>query len=61
MERPAMIQPGLAEVYRRKVAELMTALNVKGTNLEAPERLRGLLSGIRLIPEDRGLAIEAIG
>ena len=60
-ERPVMIHPGLAEVYRWKVAELTTALNVVGTKLEAAELLRGLLSGIRLIPEGRGIAIELTG
>ncbi len=60
-EEPIALHPGLAEVCRRKVAELTMALNVEGTMTEAAELLRGLLSGIRLIPEGTGLAIELTG
>ncbi len=60
-EAPIALHPGMAGVYRKKVAELTTALNVEGAKTEAAELLRGLLSGIRLIPEGTGLAIELTG
>ena len=41
----------MTEVYRRKISELTTALNAEGTKDEADEPLRGLLSGVRFIPE----------
>ena len=43
------------------MAELTAALNVEGTKAEAAELLRSLLSGVRLIPEGAGLAIELTG
>ena len=60
-EEPLRLHPGLSEVYRAKVADLVSALNAEDTRPEATELLRGLLSEIRLIPEGDGLALELIG
>ncbi|OIQ68718.1 hypothetical protein GALL_496870 [mine drainage metagenome] len=60
-ETPLRLHPGLSAVYRAKVADLTAALNEPGVRMEATELLRGLLTEIRLIPEDDGLAIELVG
>src|SRR5690606_23086543 len=52
---------GLAELYRRKVAELTDALSDEGRSAEAAEAIRALLQEIRLVPEGDGLAIELVG
>ena len=51
-----MLHPGLADVYRAKVADLSDALNVPETRAEATQFVRGMLSRIRLIPEGDKLA-----
>ncbi len=58
---PVLLHSGLADTYRRKVADLTSALNEPATRLEASEIIRSLLSEIRLIPEDGILVIELIG
>ena len=60
-EPPALLHPGLAEVYRAKVADLSNALKVDETRAEATQIVRGLLASIRLIPEGDSLAIELEG
>lgn len=50
-DAPIRLHPGLADVYRRKVADLTAALNHEATRSEAAECIRGLVSEIRLIPD----------
>jgi site-specific DNA recombinase len=58
---PPRLHLGLAELYRRKVSDLRAALNDDALKVEAAERLRSLLSAIRLIPEAGRLQIELVG
>ncbi|AZN73978.1 recombinase family protein [Georhizobium profundi] len=58
---PPRLHPGLAELYRRKVTDLRASLNDDALKVEAAERLRSLLSAIRMIPEDGRLQIELVG
>ena len=60
-EQMPHLHPGLADVYRRKVDDLATALNEDSLRTEATEVLRSLISEIRLIPQDGALAIELVG
>ena len=60
-EPPVMLHPGLADLYREKVADLTSALNASATKAEATSIIRSLLSEIRLIPEDGELVIELVG
>lgn len=60
-ENLVRLHPGLAEVYRRKVADLAAALNAEGTRVEAGEIIRSLIDEIRLHPEDGGHGIEIVG
>lgn len=55
------LHPGLADVYRAKVAELTQVLNSDELRDEAASALRSLLGEIRLIPEDEQLSIELVG
>ena len=55
------IHPNLADVYRKKVADLHSALNRDDTRIEAAEILRTLIDEIRLIPEGAQLQIELRG
>ena len=55
------LHPNLAELYRRKVANLHAELNRRETRTEAAEMLRDLIDEIRLVPEDGELAIELRG
>ena len=60
-EEMPRLHPGLAEVYRKKVADLTQALNDDALRTEATEVLRSLISEIRLIPQDGALMIELVG
>ncbi|MCH6205902.1 recombinase family protein, partial [Brucella ciceri] len=62
-EQPLRLHPGLSNIYRKKVAALTEALNAdEMTRFEAVELLRGLISTIRLIPDESGeLQIELVG
>ena len=60
-EPPILLHPGLADLYKEKVAELSAALNDPSTKVEATNIIRSLLSEIRLIPEDGSLSIELAG
>jgi len=61
--QPALVRlrPGLAEIYRNKVAKLDEELNREAVRTEATEILRGLIQEIRLVPEDGQLEIELVG
>jgi site-specific DNA recombinase len=56
-----LIHPGLAEVYRRKVAALHEALEDKTTREEAMELIRSLIDAIVLIPDRNRLRVEVRG
>ncbi len=60
-EEMPRLHPGLAEVYRSKVDDLVTALNQDDLRAQAAEAIRELISEIRLIPQDGALAIELVG
>ena len=58
------IHPGLAEIYARKVSDLVGSLNEPGTREEAADLLRGLIEKIILRPDEEapnGHAIELYG
>ena len=55
------LHPNIAEVYRDKVAHLVSALNDDGTRAEASEAIRALIDEVRLAPEDGALKIELYG
>ena len=55
------LHPNLAEVYRRKVADLHEALNTDVNRAAAAEALRALIDEIRLTPKDGELRIELFG
>lgn len=59
-DRP-LVHPRLADIYRRKVADLHNALLQEETRTEAAEILRGLIDEIRLTPEDGALRIDLKG
>jgi hypothetical protein len=54
------LHPNIAEVYRRKVAELHTALGQEDAG-PARELVRGLVEAIVLLPEDGRLRVEMRG
>lgn len=54
------LHPGLAQVYRDRVAEL-TRVVAQDEAGEARELIRGVVEEIRLIPEDGALRIEVCG
>ena len=59
-----MLHPGLADIYARTIADLVTALNVDGTREEAADILRGLIEKIVLTPDataPNGHTIELYG
>jgi DNA invertase Pin-like site-specific DNA recombinase len=59
---PTLLHPRMAEIYRRKVADLRTALNSDDvTRVEAAGILRSLIDAIVLIPEGGELKIELRG
>ncbi len=60
-EPQPFISPNLAELYRRKVAELTEPLQRDETKTEAAEIIRSLLDEIVLVPEDRGFRIDLKG
>ena len=62
-ETPLRFHPGAAAIYRAKVADLTTALNAdETTRVEAAEILRGLISAVRLTPDEAGgFTIELVG
>jgi len=56
-----LLHPNLAEVYRRKVADLQAALADPNTQTEALEILRGLIECVVLHPAETGFEIELVG
>ena len=54
------LHPGLAEIYRQKVAALHDALAEEG-GLEVQEAIRSLVEAVVLIPDGERLAIEVRG
>ncbi|WP_254439287.1 zinc ribbon domain-containing protein [Ruegeria arenilitoris] len=60
-EPPVLLHPGLSDVYRKQVANLTTALRDPSSQAEATCIIRGLLSEIRLIPDDGTYTIELVG
>jgi hypothetical protein len=61
---PIAIHPGLADIYARKVSDLVLALNEEYTRAEAADLLRGLIEKIILLPDidaANGHAIELYG
>jgi len=60
-EEMPRLHPGLAEIYRKKVADLTEALNDDSLRTEAAEVLRSLIERINLIPREGELAIELVG
>jgi hypothetical protein len=55
------LHPNLAELYRRKVAELAQALEEPASRDEAIGLLRGLVERVELHPTDDGFDIEVTG
>src|SRR5690606_15423208 len=55
---PALLHPGLADIYRRKVAALTEALNDPSAKAEAATLIRGLLTEIRLLPVNGEVVLE---
>jgi site-specific DNA recombinase len=55
------LHPNLAEIYRRKVADLQAAIADPKTQTEALEILRGLIERVVLHPAEKGFEIEIIG
>ena len=49
---PVHLHPSLAQVYRQKVSNLIASLNDDLVRPEATEALRGLVSEVRMIPDD---------
>ena len=59
-----VLHPAPAETYRKKIAALADNLNDKASRFEASELLRGLVSEVRLHPDDGaedGHVIELFG
>ena len=56
-----LLHPNLAEIYRRKVADLHLALNAQNTRAEAAAVLRSLVDEIVLTPENGTLQIDLKG
>ena len=54
------LHPNLAQVYRRKVAELADAL-AREDGAEVREQLRGLVEEVRLLPEEGVLRVDVRG
>jgi site-specific DNA recombinase len=52
---PALLHPGMAELYRQKVTDLARALELPETRTEAAEAIRGLIDAIALTPVEGAL------
>jgi site-specific DNA recombinase len=62
--QPIRLHPGLADVYRQKITALSQSLNDATTRLESAILLRGLITQIRLVPDETasgGHLIEIFG
>jgi len=60
-EPQPLLHPNLAELYRRKVAELHKALEHPIHAAEAVEKIRALIDAIVLTPEDGKLRVDLTG
>ena len=60
-EQPVLLHPGLAQMYKKKVADLTAVLNDPETKAEATTIIRSMLSEIRLTPREGALEIELVG
>ena len=60
-EQKVLLNPGMAEVYRKRVADLHTALAKPDADKEATEAIRSLVDKILLVPVDGKLAIDLYG
>lgn len=63
-QEPIAIHPGLADIYARKIGDLVSALNAEDTRAEAADILRGLIEKIILRPDPAaagGHVIELFG
>ena len=60
-ESPPLIHPILAEVYRKKVADLHLALDHDESRTEAFELIRSLVDEIVLTPENDDLRVDLKG
>jgi site-specific DNA recombinase len=60
-EAQPLLHPNLAELYRRKVAELHKALEHPIHAAEAVEKIRALIDAIVLTPEDGKLRVDLSG
>ena len=56
-----LVHPGLAEIYRRKIAALHAALEDEATRDEAMELIRSLIEAIVLVPDQGSLKVEVRG
>jgi site-specific DNA recombinase len=56
-----LVHPGLAEIYRRKIAALHEALEDEATRDEAMELIRSLIEAIVLVPDQGSLKVEVRG
>ncbi|WP_336718083.1 recombinase family protein [Asaia bogorensis] len=54
---PPLLHPNMAVIYRERIEALYENLQKEDASLEAVERLRALVSRIKLIPQDDELAI----
>ncbi|WP_123792303.1 hypothetical protein [Pacificibacter maritimus] len=52
---PIVLHPTLAKTYRGKIAALSDNLNDEACRFEASELLRGLISAIRMLPDETAL------
>jgi site-specific DNA recombinase len=55
------IDPGLSDLYRKKVHQLREELSTQELRAEASEIVRSLIEEIRLIPENGRLEMEIVG
>jgi site-specific DNA recombinase len=56
-----LLHPNLAELYRRKVADLATAINAPECRDEAFELIRSLIDRVVLTPDDGQLRVDLQG
>ncbi|BCA61201.1 hypothetical protein HMP09_0435 [Sphingomonas sp. HMP9] len=58
---PELLTPDLSRVYREKVEQLTAAFEDHALKAQAFERLRALIEGVVLTPEDGNLAVDLRG
>jgi len=58
---PPLLHPNMADIYRRKVTDLATALSDENSRAHAAEALRGLIECITLFADGESLRIELKG